>query len=303
MKKRFYVRKLLFSLVTDPILVEKATGWKFRECDIQEGLETPALFLDREAFLKEADYIGTWYGFADHTAVHLIYDLLDALDIETLANKAKKIEFKNNHCTPFLAKNIPNVISYDSTVYWARKPGWSIDEATWLSMGFIYSDKFSEYLKDHLKFQMDYFPILKEFFIRKSLLQSALENGHIGKTNNSLHFLDWLKKIKLSLPDNLRATICEYQQSDADTFLRNQEEANPRKLETINPKARTSMLMLIHAMASEKYLFQHGKTLGPAKKAVQRAMIKAELKISNKVIGQYLKEAQQESERQKDKNR
>ncbi|MBL4616922.1 MAG: hypothetical protein JKY46_04445 [Robiginitomaculum sp.] len=292
MMKYFYIRKLLFSLVTEPELVEHATGWKLQECNTQKGLSVLD-FSDSMERVEELD----WYELADHRVVHFIYGLLDVLDVKTLSQKAEEVKFDSDGiCKPFTTNNIPNFIADESTIYWARKPSWSIDEATLLSMGFIDSDEIFmsvTSIEKYLAYNHSYYPILKEFFARKSLFQSAIESGHIGKLNNSIEYLEWLEKIKMSYPCGLKDSIYEYRGGKSEQPVNRD----------LNPKECSSLLALIHAMATNKpYSYDPNDSQNGAIKRIKNAVLDAGLSLSDKTIRKYLREANSEAEKSKDKN-
>ncbi len=278
--KRYHIHKLLFALTRDPDLVKQATGVKNVEIQDERNALSP-LFLDLESYFESIakDEFGS-FEFADHKAVNLIYNLLSRLDEDTLLEKAEHVEFttysyvfkNNDSLSPFLSKK--------SVLYWARKPGWTVNEATLLSLGLVYNDEFSDLfdkIENRYSYSKKQFPVLTEIFERKSLLQSALDHKKIVN-GDPVQYLDWLAKMKFLLPQNLVDLVFEFQ-------------GNIQTSESVEICDNKSLLKLVAAMAIGGYRFNPQAARNPATADIQSDLDKLGLGLDQKTVLKWLREA------------
>ena len=299
-----HIHKLMFALVESPKLVMNATGVDYIE--LGEGKYGLApLFLDLDSYLeklRERKSFTFEFEFADHKATELQYRILESLSEETLKMKAKETRFDGNNYVLSTPNVLSSYLSNEESLFWARKAGWSTVEATFLSLGLIYSEKFLELwdkVNNRFSYHRKLFPLLASLAERKILIESAVTYGKI-KNGSPTDYLDWFQKMRFSFPDRLRQLTNEIQgEVETEDNISSTDQKNAQ----ISPRKLSSLLTLIHAMGSYKGIkYDVDDTRNGAVKRIEQLILDQGLKLSERTIRDTMKEASEEAERLRDKN-
>lgn len=288
------IKNLLFSYVPDAKLIKEAIGWDLADRFSEEPVT--ARFLSKKATQQRT----LKYSEEQHRIVELIFLMLGSLSDETLDGRAKSISDINH---TYKMGEFPTNLDTQEVEILAKNAQWMRYDACLLSLGFVLCPSSRSvffdcvYSKGNIKSELLSLPLFKEFFILDRQLANSgvfkVEKGY-GYTSKapSPSITKWLRKMELPMPEGL--------QSRVDHFF-GPEINKTSALGMINPKERSSMLILINAMAKAKFRFKPNESLGPPKAAIDLAVRDLGLTISDRTIGEYLKASEKEAERQRDK--
>lgn len=298
------IHELLFNLVSPNNLIFEATCWRHDDKEKERLIDQPrrkslsGRYNNNEKFKK-----------ADHVAVDLVLRLIDALEVPNAIakNTECKEARKTNHITSF----VPKTLMSHWMDLWAKNSQWKRYEAALISTGFIINegsrDLFEKVMFKNKRyvdgeFTPDHFPLFQKFqdnyrlLTNSGLFQSTYEGDYRQKAS-SLEIVKWFESMEIDLPKGLAERVKKYQSKNALNSLPQPDEPDT----PLSAKERSSMLTLIHAMAGGKFQYREGESLGAPKKKIYLAIQNAGLSMNERTIGDYLKKAQKEADRLKDK--
>ncbi|PHS24401.1 MAG: hypothetical protein COA85_08425 [Robiginitomaculum sp.] len=235
----------------------------------------------------------------------LTIHLLTVLDVDSLSNKLKNFVMNPD----FLYGLKPSYLSMENLDLWAKNRLWKRYEAALLSLGFIIdadnNEDFENLLLENLKptrekVSYEYFPLFRVFQERDKLLTNSdlfADNYdfHAQHKAPAISIINWFEKMEIDLPNSLADRV-KYFQSQPSVV----ESESP---ETLSKKERTSLLTLIYAMGKKPpFSYDPDDSRNGAISRIQSAITEAGLRMSNKTIRKYLREANSEAENIRDKS-
>lgn len=290
------IKNLTFAFVASPKLVFHATGWK-RGKSAEGSADTSQPRRNYNARYGETDLT------PELDCVDLVVSILNALDDESLALKEQALASVERTQFPTGKRHIPVILSQTNIDECARPKEWPRYALTLQSLGFVLNERCEKQIRSTIYERLKYstftdnisqFPLLEAFFDRdRILINSGLFKGqHVSFFRDRIEAvqgLRYLDRLRLGLPNGLLDTAEEFHGLPAKSAQKEDAGSEPKSL---NPKERTSMLLLINAMASAKFKYAQGESLGSPKQAIENAILDAGLEMSQRTIGEYLKKAQ-----------
>lgn len=294
------IKNLTFALVTSPKLIFYATGWKRGE-STEGSADTSEPRRNYRARYGETDLT------PEIDCVDLVISILNALDDESLALKEQAMASIKEPQLFTGKRHIPVILSQTNIDECARPRDWPRYALTLQSLGFVLNERCEKQIRSTIYERIRYdtftdnisqFPLLEAFFDRdRILIDSGLfKSQHISFFNDRIEAVRGLRhldRLRLELPAGLLDTAEEFH-GGGDRLVEGEEAGSEPK--PLNPKERTSMLLLINAMASAKFKYVKGESLGAPKQAIENAILDAGLDMSQRTIGEYLKKAQSEAD-------
>jgi len=288
------IRNLLFSYVPNPRLVKEAIGWDINDRFSDE--EVTARFPNKDTKHRRT----LKYSDEDHRIVQLIFIMIASLSDATIDARVKKISDLNHK---FGAGEFPINLDNLEVDILAKNARWMRYEVSLLAHGFVLgpSSRRAFYNcvigRKNVKSELLKLPVFESYFILdKQLANSGIfeVKGHANPQNKALStdISRWLNKMEIPMPDGLENRVKHFFGPENEKDLNNSHT---------NPKERSSMLILINAMARAKFKFKPNESLGPSKAAIDLAIKDVGLSLSERTIGEYLKDSEVEAERQRDK--
>lgn len=297
------IHKLLFNLVKSERLIYDSVHWRLSDIERPELIELPTqLIPDR----KRPNSGG--FSNPDRNAVLLTIRLLVALDVDSLCNKLEQF----NKDPGFIYGFKPSYLSVENQNLWAKNTLWKRYEAALLSLGFFIDDScqrlfektlFKEPMRGYDDITSDYFPLFKAFrkqdklLVNSGLFKNTADYYYSDKAS-ALEIVHWFERMEIALPDRFAERVKKYQVNE-----RSEPITHSSDMEKIGKKERSSMLALIHGMGSKKpYSYDPNDSQNGAINRIESALIDADVSLSDKTIRKYLREANSEAEKLKDKN-
>lgn len=296
-------QKLLFLLIENQKLIYHATQWELREFKRVETLG-PA----QRLFTRQDGFSST-----DLRAVDAHLGLLNELDDESIEMKFVEASSRFSESGPLTKRSVPCGISDADLKDRLKKPKMGRMEATLLSLGFLEPkdgrSDFEEFIYDdrmnnRLSIDLQQFPLSLAFIEREEALSRSdlFKISHWkfrGDEADTLEIFEWFKRMDFDLPDRLLALAKKYHSRKTE----GEHTASDTEERELNPKERSSLLQLIHAIAAQKpYLYDPENVNNGAINRIQNTIQDAGLRMSDKTIRKYLREGVSEADRVKDKN-
>ena len=301
-------QKLLFLLIEHQKLIYHATRWHIGPLKDDKALPDPLRLSS-----VERDFSGP-----DLHAVDAHIQLIRELDEESLQatylGAAQIFSESQRALTP---RDFPLGLSKADIRSRIRKPKMDRVEATLLSLGFLLPKAgqagfdllvFENRLQGRLSLDLTKLPLVRAFIEREEALAASelfhSSNWQLRKDQaDTLAIFLWLKKMDYRLPDGLIDLAEQYHSGSASDPASTSEKEAAGRAKELNPKERTSLLQLIHALAIRKpYLFDPTNNRNGAITRIEAALEDAETPMSAKTIRKHLTAARDEVMRIRDKN-
>jgi|GEM_PF-6953172 len=304
--KSQYIKTMLFRLVQSNKLIDATTGWKSRKADGPNAKSKPH-FKTQNRDLR-SDVI-TPFTVGDVEAVRLVYEILEGLDESTLARKLSLGLGNGSSSQNFNKDELPRHLSGSILHHWGAKQIWGVEEAAMLSLGFpvktsanraLYKFFGSSPYAGYRSYSPSLFPLLEAYEERVDILKSATESGTL-KDHKAASYISIFEMLNLSEPDNLKEAVLSFEEN-CKTGTQDIPAVTPGLYSQQNAKSQASLMILIHSMARSRFKYEVGKSLGPAKQAIEQAVLDAGLTMSQRTIGKYLEEAQSATDLLREKN-
>lgn len=217
---------------------------------------------------------------------------------------------------PLKDRDFPFSLSRDDLRSRLRKPRMNRVEASLLSLGFLLPRSgqsgfdlfiYDNRLADRLSIDLTKFPLAQAFIEREGALAAS---AHFSERHAMFRrdeadiskIFQWLEQMEFRLPEQLLELVNHYHVYEPPSASREIRKVDADQDDELNPKERSSLLQIIHALASRKpYYFDETDSRNGSLTRIEAAIADAGLSMSTKTIRKYLRQASQEASRVREK--
>lgn len=267
------IRKLIFFLFQQELLVRGVTGW--RVDDIESGAVASYPY-----FSNNMDEDVPFYDQYETDAVEAVFYALIGLSQDSISLKLESSSF------PKLSGRslVPTEMVFQDYSFWARKTYWIPAEAVLISLGLRPEDQLIKTFErlDNRSFQMC--RLLREYYERLELLYAANRSGRLSQESGPPEILEWFEKQEFSMPEGLVDATRRFQCEEIIVPVQSSENS-------LSDRERETLLRLVAAMAVRGYRFNPDAARNPATKDIQDDLELLGIGLDQKTILKWLRES------------